>query len=72
MDSFLVSLNSKIGYMCIRIYKRNNHIVEIEGSNNLAKDEVDACSQQQYQNYLSITSKYRLTSHSCRLPFPND
>ena len=60
-----VSLNSKIGFMCIRVYKRNDHIVELEASNHLAKDQVDACSQQHYQNYLSITSKYRLlTNHS--------
>ena len=57
--------DSKIGYMCVRIFKRNEHIVEIEGSNNLAKTEADACSQQYYQSYLSITSKYRLSRHSC-------
>ena len=68
--SFFLFPNSKIGYMCIRVHRRNNHIVEIEGSNNLAKNDVDACSQQQnYQNYLSITSEYMSVSRSSFFSF---
>lgn len=52
--------------MCIRMYKRNNHVVEIEAGNNLVKDEGEAdCSEQHsLQNYLPITSKCPLMSLS--------
>lgn len=48
----------KIGYMCIRIHKRNNHVIEIEsGSQLMVKDVADAsCSSNQYTSFLTITT----------------
>lgn len=49
----------KVGYMCIRIHKRNNHVMEIEsGSQLMVKDNMDptACSSSVYSTFLTITT----------------
>lgn len=56
----------KIGYMCIRIHKRNNHVIEIEsGSQLMVEDALDtACSSSQYSSFLTITT-YNPTLEDC-------
>ncbi|KAI1290449.1 hypothetical protein HDE_08733 [Halotydeus destructor] len=46
----------QIGYTCIRIYKRTEHVIEIEGGNHLTKNKNDACYPHYYSSFLTLTT----------------
>lgn len=54
----LVCIYSKVGFTCIRIYLRSDHIMEIEAGTHLTKNKDDACYDHHFSSFLTLTSKW--------------